>query len=126
MTQVHQDSPWRATYRTAVSRCGSASAARMRGNWKSATSGSITSSITHPRINQVAHSSIAVVQFDGDRTVRRTSNAEGADVREETVREDTGVRQAELTRRPVAAPGDVPGGQAQADPRRWLMLPVVL
>jgi EmrB/QacA subfamily drug resistance transporter len=47
-------------------------------------------------------------------------------VREETVREDTGVRQAELTRRPVAAPGDIPGAQAQADPRRWLMLPVVL
>src|SRR5258706_3904735 len=68
MTWAHQDSPLRATNAAAASRLGSASAARIRGSWKSSGAGSTTSSITSPSINHVASSSIDVVLFYGHRT----------------------------------------------------------
>ena len=52
MTWAHQDSPWRATNRTAASRCGSASAPSTRGSWMSSAAGSTPSSITLPSIAQ--------------------------------------------------------------------------
>jgi hypothetical protein len=121
----------------------------MRGSWKSAAAGSITSSITHPRIDQVAHSSILVVQFE----MHRTSKGRG--VREETdvqatgpgrrcavadglgeaadglgeATEERGSEGREAAAHSVAKAGRglVPGRTGNgAYPRRWLMLPVVL
>src|ERR1700722_3640095 len=68
MTSAQQDSPLRATYRTVARRCWSASAARIRGSWKSAAGGSTTSSITSSRIKQIALRSILVIQFEGHQT----------------------------------------------------------
>src|ERR1700729_3452331 len=69
ITSAQQDSPPRARYRTVARRCWSASAARMRGSWKSPAAGSTTSSVTFKRISQVAPSSKPVVQFESRQTL---------------------------------------------------------
>src|SRR6202453_561180 len=96
MTWAHQDSPLRATNRTAASRFGSASAARIRGSWKSSAAGSTTSSITLPSIRQVASSSVGVVLFGGCQTSICVEHC------------------------------GLGGVVSEPNPRRWLMLPVVL
>src|SRR5258708_29710382 len=117
MTWAHQDSPLRATNAAAASRLGSASAARIRGSWKSSGAGSTTSSITSPSINHVASSSIDVVLFDGHRT-SMFFELQGVLVVNAVSRAVNSLAAVRAGASSASAPGP--------DPRRWLMLPVVL
>src|SRR5258708_17290465 len=117
MTWAHQDSPLRATNAAAASRLGSASAARIRGRWNSSGAGFTTSCITSPSINHVASSSTDIVLFDGHRT--------------SMFFERQGVLVVNAVSRAVNSLAAVRAGASSAsapgpDPRRWLMLPVVL